>query len=295
MRHVLQQRFVLFAQRYPVIAVHVGHIEPIAIAPPDFVENLGPLFSRHAIDHKSGCGNRFAGFVSLWRCIIKTKGRAVPHQDLCAVARHCITINVVRDRCLFPILKSKDAQLGRTITLTPIVESRTYEVQQMARLRGQAAIVVRAQWNASDARRDAGKINHQIGGRLWRACRLHFRRGLWLISRLAFGRFRLLIANAYFITLGRERMFDVFAQSHRIDVRVAIRRIVEFKGRNLGREFAVADEVEIVPLRIPNRIERVEHLVSDALKFVFGGAPNVNLGKAVAACGHAESEKVAPR
>ena len=72
-------------------------------------------------------------------------------------------------------------------------------------------------------------------------------------------------------------MLHVFAQSHCIDVRIAIRRIVAFNVRNLRREFAIADEVEIVARRIPNRIESIEHLIGHAMDLAIGSAPDVNL------------------
>src|SRR6266550_7891805 len=101
MGDVLQEWLVLFTQRYPVIAVHVRHIEPVAITPPDFVEDLVPLFGGYPIDSQAGGRNRFSAFVSL-RCRVKeTEARGLSGQDFCAVAGDRITEDVIGDGCLF--------------------------------------------------------------------------------------------------------------------------------------------------------------------------------------------------
>src|SRR5205807_10653038 len=98
-----------------------------------------------------------------------------------------------------------------------------------------------------------------------------------------------------FVALGRERMLNVLTQGHRIDVSTAIGRVVELNLRDLRREFAIADEIQIVALRIPNRIHRIEHVVSDSMDLTVCGAPNMNLRHSVSIRGHAESEVVAAR
>ena len=90
-------------------------------------------------------------------------------------------------------------------------------------------------------------------------------------------------------------MLDVFAQGHCVDVRVPIRGVIEFNVRDLGGEFAVADEIEIVALRVPGWIERIEHLIRYPADFPIRGAPNMDLRKAVSVRGHAEGEIVAAR
>jgi hypothetical protein len=47
--HVGQERPVLLAQRLPVVAVHVLHVEEVAVATPDLVEDLGPLVGGNAV------------------------------------------------------------------------------------------------------------------------------------------------------------------------------------------------------------------------------------------------------
>src|SRR5258708_34038684 len=108
MGHVLQQRLVLFAQRYPVIAVHVRYIKPVAITPPHFIEDLVPLFGGYAIDRESGGGHWLAAFVALRSCVIEAESRSLSHQDFRPVARHRITEDVLGDSRLFAVLKGKD-------------------------------------------------------------------------------------------------------------------------------------------------------------------------------------------
>ncbi len=108
MGDVLQERFVLFAQRYPVIAMHVRHIEPVAITPPDFVEDLVPLFGRNTIHNQTGRCYRLAGLVTQRSCVVETKSWSLPHQNFRPIARHRITENVVGDDRLFAFLKGED-------------------------------------------------------------------------------------------------------------------------------------------------------------------------------------------
>src|SRR6266404_9995716 len=142
MRDILQERLVLFAQRYPVIAMHVRDIEPVAITPPDFIEDLVPLLGGHAVDGETGGGNRFAGLIALRSCVIETEARTLSHQNFRTVARHRITVDVVGDSGLLAILECEDAQLRGAIALTAIVESGTDEIEQVASFSGQTAIVV---------------------------------------------------------------------------------------------------------------------------------------------------------
>src|SRR5258708_39663450 len=109
MRDVLQQWFVLLAQRDPMVAVYVRTVEPVAIPPPDFIENLVPLFGGHAIDDQSGGGNRLTALIALRRRIINSKARRASHHYFRTVAGHRITKNVVGDGRFLAILERQDA------------------------------------------------------------------------------------------------------------------------------------------------------------------------------------------
>src|SRR3989475_10522988 len=296
MRDVLQQRLVLLAQRHPVIAVHVRHVEPVAITPPDFVEDLVPLFGRHPIDDQAGGGDWLLRFVALWGRVEQTERWSLAHEHLRAIVRHRITINVIGDRGFFSILEREDFQLRGSITLSSVIESWANEIKKMPRLSGQASVIVRANRRPRDSATEAIEINHQsllrrrrrLGFwlRRFRIFLLWFRRGSRFLSGLSY---------RHFVALRRKRMLSVFAQGHRIDVGTAIGRIVKLDLRDLRSEFAIADEIQIVALRIPNWIQRIEHDVSDPMDLTIRGAPDMNLRHPVSIRGHAKGEVVATR
>src|SRR5262249_20694380 len=84
----------------------------------------------------------------------------------------------------------------------------------------------------------------------------------------------------------------VLTQSHRVEVHIAVCRIVEFNVRNLGCELALAGEIEITAGRIPDWTPRIEHIVGDAVQLVISGVPNKERRKTTAPRGHAEREIV---
>ena len=277
--------------------MHVRHVEPVAITAPDFVEDLVPFFHRHAIDDQTGDGDRLLCAVALGRCVEQTERRALPHEHLRTIARHRISVDVIGDHGFLSILEREDFQLRGSITLSAVVEGWATCVQKIASLCRQTAIIVSANRRARDAIADAIEINHQ--SLLRRSCRLCFRlRSLRLAFLLGFRRgcrvlFR--FSHGNFVALGRERMLNVLTQGHRIDVGTAIGRIVKLDLRDLRSEFAIADEIQIVALRIPNWIQRIEHVVSDPMDLTIRGAPDMNLRHPVSIRGHAKGEVVATR
>src|SRR6202140_1724417 len=291
MSDVLQQRLVLLAQRHPVITVHVGHIEPIAISPPDLVEDLVPLFGRYAVDDQPGCGNRLSRFVAERSRVIKTECRSLTYENFRTVTGHRVTADVIGDRGFLPIFKCEDAQLCRAIALTSVVESWAHEIEQVTRLSRQSAIVVGSHRHARNSIRNPVEIDDQVGGRL--GCSLLFGRDrLGLFGRSTLGRFFSLLTYTHFVAFRWEGMLNVFTQRHRIDIRVATRRIVEFDIRDLRRELAITDEVEITTLRVPDRIERIEDALSNTTHFVVGRVPDIHRSGSVWTHRHRESEIV---
>src|SRR5687768_2010725 len=126
MRNVLQHWLVLLAQRDPVVAVHVWHIEKVAIPPPNFVKDLVPLFSGNAIDKQAGRRDWFSGFVTLRSCVVKVVAWSLRHQEFRSIFGHHVAADVFSDRGLFAILESKDLQIRRTITGSTVEKSRSY-------------------------------------------------------------------------------------------------------------------------------------------------------------------------
>ena len=86
MRDVFQQRPVLLAQRHPVIAVHIRNIEPVAITPPDFVENLVPFFDGNAIEYQACCRNSFPGPIALRVRVVEVESRSLAQHHFRSVA-----------------------------------------------------------------------------------------------------------------------------------------------------------------------------------------------------------------
>src|SRR5687768_13932459 len=183
---------------------------------------------------------------------------------------------------------------------------------------GQAAVVVCAKRNTSHAIRDAIEINYQSCRGLRRGdwLRCWSWRGRWLLGfscRLlvqlfveVFGRlfwlqpgrsslwFRSLIwfGDYNFITFWWERMLNIPAQTHSVDVSVAIRGIVEFNLRNLRGEFTITKKEEIVTLRIPCGVVGIEHVFRDAAYFAIGCVPNVHRRKTTSRDCHTECKIV---
>jgi hypothetical protein len=59
--HILQQRAIPVAKAFPVVPVHVLHIEVVPIPAPHFVEDLGPFLGRHPVYSEAGRRDRFLG------------------------------------------------------------------------------------------------------------------------------------------------------------------------------------------------------------------------------------------
>ena len=159
MLHILQQRLVLFAQGHPIVAVHIRHVEPVAIPPPDFVEDLVPFLLRHAINNQPGGGNRLPGFVALRRGVVKVVTRALDHEQLGAVVGKHEAANVFRDRRLFAIFESKNFENRRTIAGAAVVESRAGRINQVTGFGRQAAVVVSTHRHAGSPAQDAVKVD----------------------------------------------------------------------------------------------------------------------------------------
>ena len=133
MGHVLQQRLVLLAQRYPIKAVHVRHVEPITISTPHFIEDLVPLFRRNAIDVQARQSKQPYDSFALRRCVVNLRpvpGTRAPS----TIVRKCVTANVFDQRRFFAILDRVDAQRRSAITLATVVTSATNGVKQVSGL-----------------------------------------------------------------------------------------------------------------------------------------------------------------
>src|SRR5205085_1596514 len=227
-------------------------------------------------------------------------------------------------------LHREDAQLRLTVGRAAIIKSRADSVEQVACLGAQASVIVRLYRHAGDARDDAVEINrHRRGrpggaGRLGGGGRLRRVSGL-LVARRCFGlaglRLRRLalhvldrlarhlrvalvlrlgggrlacFGDRHLVALGGERVLDVLAQGDRVDVGLAVEGVVELDGRNLRRELAVAQVVEVIARGVPRGVLRVEEADGDGVQLIVRGAPDVD-ARVVVRARHAEGEEVALR
>ncbi len=77
-------------------------------------------------------------------------------------------------------------------------------------------------------------------------------------------------------------MLNILTKTHRVDVGVAICRIVKFNLGNLWSKLTIAEEVEIVSLRIPRRIVGIEHVIGNPVELSVRGVPDVHRREAAA-------------
>src|SRR6185295_9023984 len=280
------KRLILFAQRFPIVAVHVWNVEEIPVSPPRLVEYLVPLFGGHAINSETGCGDGFAALVALRRRIVNPPAPAGSgNQQLRTIIRHRPASRVFNERRLFAIFDRVDSKRRRTVALSAVIERRADAVKQVTGLHCKALEVVRLDWNLGHARTESVEVDHQIRGGLWR-------RRIFLLGLLGFVAF--FLGYRYLIAFGREGILHVLPKRDSEYARCPVGRVVELNGRNLRNELAITGVVEIVALRVPRRVIRVEGFVGDLMKLAVSRAPDVNRVEA-GFVRHAEGQMISSR
>src|ERR1039457_6970778 len=106
MRHVWQKLAVALPQGLPIVTVHVGRVEEIAVAPPHFVEDVVPFRDRVFLQHQPGGRDGF----------------------LCAGAGRCCVVHVpdllLADKHFRPIIRDhKSAYIFNQLGLFRSVET----------------------------------------------------------------------------------------------------------------------------------------------------------------------------
>src|SRR6266545_1679426 len=147
--------------------MHIRNVEPVAITPPNFIEDLRPLLSRNPIDKKSSGRNRLLCFVSLWRRIVKVVRRALGHQHFRTIFRKRVAADVFGNRRLLTILEGKNLKGGRAISRASVIKGGSNCIKQMSGFGRQPAVVVSADGNARSAADDAVKVFGYSGWRYW--------------------------------------------------------------------------------------------------------------------------------
>src|ERR1039458_6552101 len=165
MGDVLEQRLILFAYRLPIVAVHVGHIEEIAIAAPDFVEDLGPLFVRNAIHKEVGGGDGFLAGGAGGRGVHDREAGRVADQELGTITGQDEAGVIVQEGGFLAVLEGIDADGAFGFGLAAVVRTGTGAVDQVAAL-GQKVVVVIGFHGNAGRRRIGSRRNDRSA--LWR-------------------------------------------------------------------------------------------------------------------------------
>src|SRR6266511_2234919 len=152
--------------------MHIRNVEPVAITPPNFIEDLRPLLSRNPIDKKSSGRTRLLRFVSLWRRIVKVVSRALGHQHFRTIFRKRVAADVFGNRRLLTILEGKNLKGGRAISRASVIKGGANCIKQMSGFGRQPAVVVSADGNARSAADDAVKVYGHGGRSFWHGFRL---------------------------------------------------------------------------------------------------------------------------
>ena len=131
MGDVPEERAIAVSEGLPVVAVEVFDIEEVAIAPPDLVEDLGPLLRRHAVDGEIGGGDRLLAVLALGRGVVEVERRPLLHQHLRAVGRQGVAADLLGQRRLLAIGDGVDPQLGLRFRIAAIVNRPSAGVDQV--------------------------------------------------------------------------------------------------------------------------------------------------------------------
>ena len=113
-------RPVLFPDRLPVVAVHVGNVEEVAIAPPDFLEDRSPFLRRHKIDLNAGHRERLR-VLGIRLRVEDPEGSPPPHEQFLSVLRQSVAACLC-DSLELALLQVEDLDLGLAIGIPSVVE-----------------------------------------------------------------------------------------------------------------------------------------------------------------------------
>src|SRR5580765_3090289 len=102
--------------------MHVRNIEPVAITPPYFIEDLVPFLRWNPVDKKSPGRNRLLRLVSLRSGVIEVVAGTLRHQQLRSVVGKRIAADVFGNRRLLTIFESKNLEHRWAIAGAAIIE-----------------------------------------------------------------------------------------------------------------------------------------------------------------------------
>src|SRR5208283_5693112 len=249
MRDVRKKLTVASADRFPIVAMHVRRVEEVAVATPNFIEDLGPFFGGYAFRHEARGGDSFLRGGASGRGIVDAEALGLANEHSRAVPRKNKAIQVVDESHVFTVFEGVEVEVGLGAGLAAIVRSRGNSKHERAGFCGKAEVVVGIQRNPGGALVESIEVNALVPWDLG----LLFGRRVGLLVSIFLGVVILLVAEGHFIALGREWIFDILAKSKDEDAAGAVSGEVEFDLRDLGLEFMVGEIVEIISIRIPDR------------------------------------------
>ena len=110
--------------------MEVVDVEEIAIAPPDFVEDLGPLLCRNAVDDQVGGGDGLFFALARWRRVSRRlKAGPCFHEHLQAVGRQRVAVDPVGQGLLLAIADGVNSQLGLRLRVATVVERTSADLR----------------------------------------------------------------------------------------------------------------------------------------------------------------------
>src|SRR5439155_11459679 len=159
-----EPRLVALPDRLPVETVHVLDVEPVAIAAPHLVEDLGPLLGGDAVHHQAGGGDRLLRRGAGGRRVVEAECRAGADDDLGTVGGEAVAVHVVDERGRLPVLDREDLERGRLLAVTAVVEGGADEVEEVPLLRGEPAVVVSFHGHLDHTPAEAVEVDGEVGG-----------------------------------------------------------------------------------------------------------------------------------
>ena len=260
-----EQRLVLGAQGVPVVAVHVRHVEVIAVAAPDLAEDLG-VFGLGLDQREQAVGADALGLRFCRLEIDRLVRLVVADQHGAAIGGERQIVDAREHVAALAFLERPRLQGGLERPLAAVVRRVADHVQDGLPGHRDPGDVVRIDRRARDALVDAIEVDVVVdfGGRLGL-----FLRGLvalvgGLVGLGLVGVLVVLVRGA--VVARRKRIVDALAQRDGENAGIAVGGVIPFDVGQLRRPLAVAEEIEVFAVRRERRRGRVEARIAHAAR-----------------------------
>ena len=172
MCHRIHQRCVLVAQFAPIVAVHVGDVEEVAVTTPHLGKYLMPLLRRHAAGGQPGQRYRFRLLALAHLVVFELLGGEL-RQHVFAVRRQRPAGHVVDHLFCLALLDRVGYDRGLLRSVAAVIKAAAALINEIVVADPQVAQVVGLERHANDAFDDAVEVDLQ-----------RFARGLVLVGAL---------------------------------------------------------------------------------------------------------------